>query len=625
MKQKVLIIVLIFFPFFLYGSTVNDCMECHGEKGMGSAFVDLSEFKKSVHGKIICSDCHEGIKALPHEEKLPEVRCERCHSEVFKEYEKSIHGKKKDGERNAKCADCHGSHYIKPSSEPESPINHFKIPYTCGKCHDDPKLVEERKIPVKEPLKQYLSSIHGRLLLEEKIEEAPNCVSCHGSHSIYPANDPASNINRKNIPSTCGGCHSDAYKEYMESVHGTSFVKGAIDAPVCSSCHGEHRILPPEEKESTVSPLNVSKTCSDCHASERIIKKYGLPPNVVSSYEDSYHGLAYKFGDTRAANCASCHGHHLILPSSDPRSSIHPQNLKNTCGRCHPGASENFAKGRIHPVITKGKKEISDLVIYYVRLFYFIIIPLVIGGMFFHNLIDFIYRLREKYKEQKEKGGFLRLTIAERIQHFLLLITFFTLAFSGFALKFKLAIPYFEGPCQEEVRRWIHRSAAIIFVLVSVYHTYYLLFTKRGREWLFDMIPNLKDISDLIYAFLHYFGLRKEPPPFGRFSYIEKAEYLALIWGSVIMIVTGIILWAETIVLKYLPYWVINLSTLIHYYEAILATLAIFVWHLYHVLIKPGAKEANIAFITGLLSEKEMEEEHPLELKKLKEKGSSSE
>ena len=594
---------------------------------MGSAFIDLSEFKKSVHGNRECSYCHEGIKELPHEEKLSEVRCERCHSDVFKEYEKSIHGKKKDGERNAKCADCHGSHYIKPSSDPESQTNYFKVPYTCGRCHDDPELVEAGKTRVKKPLKYYSLSIHGRLVINEKMEEAPNCVFCHGSHSVYPAGDPKSKVHRNNLPSTCGECHSDAYKEYMESVHGTSFVKGAIDAPVCSSCHGEHEILPPSEKKSPVSPFSILKTCSDCHASERITKKYSLPSYTVFSYQDSYHGLVYKFGDIRAANCASCHGHHLILPSSDPRSLIYPENLATTCGRCHPGASKNFAKGRIHPVITKESERLSDLIIYYVRLFYLILIPLIIGGMFFHNLIDFIYRLREKYKEQKEKGGFLRLTLSERIQHALLLITFFTLAFSGFALKFKLVIPWLEGPLQEEIRKWIHRSAAIIFILVSIYHTYYLIFTKRGREWLFDMIPNLKDITDLIYAFLHYFGLRKEPPPFGRFSYIEKAEYLALIWGSVIMIVTGIILWAETIVLKFLPYWVINLSTVIHYYEAILATLAIFVWHLYHVLIKPGAKEANIAFITGLLSEKEMEEEHPLELKKLKEKekGNSSE
>ncbi len=623
MKRVIITISLLIFPFFVNAYTVKECMDCHSEKEMGSAFIDLTEFKNSIHGDMGCGECHEAIKSLPHEEKLPEVRCEKCHSEVFKEYEKSIHGKKKDGERNAKCADCHGTHYIKPSSDPKSMTNHFKIPYTCARCHENPKLVEERKIPVKEPLKYYSGSIHGRLVLKEKIEGVANCVSCHGSHSIYPAKEPNSKINKTNIPTTCGECHSDVYKEYIESVHGSSFVKGAIDAPVCSTCHGEHEILPPEEKKSPVSPLNVSKTCSECHALERIIKKYGLPSDRVSSYEHSYHGLVDKFGDTRAANCESCHGYHLILPSSDARSSVNPANIKTTCGKCHPGASDNFAKGRIHPVITKKTKELSDLIIYYVRLVYLIIIPLVIGGMFLHNLIDFINRLKEKYKEQKEKGGFLRLTLSERIQHALLLITFFTLALSGFALKFKLVIPYFEGPGQEEVRRWIHRGAAIIFILVSIYHIYYILFTERGRKWLIDMIPNLKDIWDVINAILHYFGLRKECPFFDRFSYIEKAEYLALIWGSVIMIVTGIIMWAETLFLKFLPYWVINLSTVIHYYEAILATLAIFVWHLYHVLIKPGAKEANIAFITGLLSEKEMEEEHPLELKKLKEKGSS--
>lgn len=594
-------------------ATGEQCLKCHGEGK--EAEIEISELKNSVHKEINCTDCHTSIKDYPHPESIKSVLCENCHKEVMEKYSESIHGKKKDGKRNAECVDCHGSHNVKH-------INHFEVHEICGKCHEDEKFVEEKGIRVKYPVKLYLKSIHGKLAVEEKLEEAPNCTTCHGEHLVLPSNDPRSLTNRYRIPALCGGCHDSAYSDYIQGVHGRALERGATDAAVCTDCHGEHAILPPSDKESLVAPQRISvSTCPQCHAAERIVKKYGLSVDSVKTYENSYHGLAYKFGYTKAANCASCHGYHLILPSTDPRSSIHPSNLPKTCGKCHPGASLNFAKGKAHPELKPRieKKDIGATVKFYVRLIYFILIPVTILGMFFHNLLDYIYRLRIKYRELKEKGGYLRLTLSERIQHAILLITFFTLAISGFALKFKWSIPWFESGEEEVVRRGIHRVAAILFVIVSIYHIYYLIFTKRGREWIRYMFPSLKDIKDVIGALLHYLGLG-EHPKFDRFSYIEKAEYYALIWGSVIMIVTGFVMWFETEVMKYLPLWFVDVCTMIHYYEAILATLAIFVWHLYHVLIKPGAHKTNIAFIAGKLSEEEMEEEHPLELERIKEK-----
>jgi len=115
-----------------------------------------------------------------------------------------------------------------------------------------------------------------------------------------------------------------------------------------------------------------------------------------------------------------------------------------------------------------------------------------------------------------------------------------------------------------------------------------------------------------------YLGLSKNFPKFARFSYIEKFEYLAIIWGTVVMIGTGIMMWFEEFFMKFIPKWGVDVADIVHYYEAILATLAIIVWHFYHVHIKPGAVHTNLSWLTGRLSEEEMEEEHPLELEKIK-------
>ena len=76
--------------------------------------------------------------------------------------------------------------------------------------------------------------------------------------------------------------------------------------------------------------------------------KYNLPPDRVKTFFESYHGLAAQYGSTLAANCASCHGVHKILPSTDPRSSIYKTNLVATCGKCHPGATDMFVQSKVH-------------------------------------------------------------------------------------------------------------------------------------------------------------------------------------------------------------------------------------------------------------------------------------
>ncbi|MEK9135890.1 MAG: cytochrome B, partial [Bacteroidota bacterium] len=129
----------------------------------------------------------------------------------------------------------------------------------------------------------------------------------------------------------------------------------------------------------------------------KLTEKYGLASDRFQSFADSYHGLAGRAGSVEVANCASCHGVHDIKPSTDPTSRIHPANLVATCGSCHPGANENFAKGSVHVIATSGQDEI----LYFVSTAYIVLIIVTIGGMFIHNLLDFIKKSKRRLMERR--------------------------------------------------------------------------------------------------------------------------------------------------------------------------------------------------------------------------------
>lgn len=590
-------ILILIYNFPSYG---EKCIECHEEKKLEKA---------DAHYELSCSDCHSFKKGIEHPENVVKVNCGNCHEKVIEEEKKSIHSQEVKGKRNADCSDCHSSHPVLPLSDVNSPVFKKNIPKTCARCHEDEALVREKEIPIKKPLKAYIRSVHGKAVVERGEVYAAVCSDCHGTHDIRRGNEPSSTINRLNVPKTCGKCHYGVFTAFMGSIHGEGFKKGAQDAPVCTTCHGEHEILPPEIPESLVWRGKISKeTCTQCHASERIVKKYGIPADRFITYEDSYHGLADKYGDTTVANCASCHGYHDIYPSSDPRSTVNPSNLPKTCGKCHPGATAKFAIGKVHGEI-KRKGELGDIVKYYVRLIYLILIPLIIISMFFHNFLDFYKRLKIAIEKRKKEKTYIRLNAQEKIQHLLMFISFIILVITGFALRFKWNIPVLSGEINSKIRSLTHRSAAVLFMVACAWHLLYVLSTAEGRKFFLDMIPRWRDLKDLVNTLLYYLNIN-EKPKYTRFSYVEKSEYFALIWGAVVMIVTGLILWFEEFAMRFIPKWGVDVADIIHYYEAILATLAILVWHFYHVHIKGGVEKMNLSWLTGVLTHEEMEEEH---------------
>jgi formate dehydrogenase gamma subunit len=213
------------------------------------------------------------------------------------------------------------------------------------------------------------------------------------------------------------------------------------------------------------------------------------------------------------------------------------------------------------------------------------------------------------------------MTAFERIQHGLLAVSFIVLVYTGFALTYPESWLFRGFVALEQgfsLRGWIHRVAAVVMCAACLLHLVYLP-SRRGRRFLLDMLPRLADVREAAQQAAYLVGLRTEPARFDRFSYIEKAEYWSLIWGSVIMIVTGFALWLETTTLRLLPLWALDVATYIHFYEALLATLAIAVWHFYYVIFNPDVYPVNWTWFTGTISEAMLRHEHPREYDRLRE------
>ena len=215
---------------------------------------------------------------------------------------------------------------------------------------------------------------------------------------------------------------------------------------------------------------------------------------------------------------------------------------------------------------------------------------------------------------------FKRMTLNQRIQHIIMMTSFFTLVLTGFPVTFS-SLPASSGIVYMlggfAMRSVIHRFAAIVLILLAIYHTFYMILTRQGRSEIRALIPNFKDMFDAIQMMKFYIGLSPSTPKFDRFNYIEKFEYLALAWGSVVMIGTGLVLWFQDQAMIILPKWALDVAKVIHSYEALLAFLAIIIWHFYHVHLNPEVFPMSRVWLTGEISEHEMKTLHPLEYERI--------
>lgn len=476
------------------------------------------------------------------------------------------------------CSTCHSGHeeYPHPAESPK---------ITCDICHDA-------------VAGQFALGVHGQERAAGN-EAAPECSVCHGAaHDVdYPGTTPF----RRATIGTCGMCHSEEAEKFQASVHGHAIAAGNREAPTCTTCHGEHAIAHPSEPTAATNSNHVRETCAQCHGDVALMGKLGLPTDRILSFDASFHGLAMRSGSQTVANCGSCHGIHDILPSADPKSMVHDDNLPQTCGSCHPGAGARFAIGPVHVVEGAGEAPIADLI----RDIYLVLIPLVLGLMALHNIGDWVRKTRLRLGAATAwvaARGELRMFPLERVQHALLAVSFILLTWTGFALKFPdgfWAYPLVMWESSWPVRGTLHRIAAGVMIGVAAMHLVTLIASPRLRAHWRELLPLRRDIREGIDRFLYNLGLRKTAPRVSPHSYVEKAEYWAVAWGTVIMTASGIILWANNFFLAWLPKAAMDIATVVHYYEAILAAAAIVVWHFYSVIFDPDVYPMNLAWLTG--------------------------
>jgi cytochrome b subunit of formate dehydrogenase len=650
-----------------------------------SLFVDAGTLERSVHKRLVCVACHAGFKPdeMPHKETITPVNCLTCHkNSVLKHafHPRMAKASGTNGDPDVSCKGCHGTHAVVARASEASPFHVSRLKETCSTCHgdvteefsasahgralaaktpgspscltchensivqgpsekdsvavkiaqekiclschlDDPA-VRSRMSPTTGFILAYDKSVHGSALRAGNAKAA-NCVNCHGSHQMSKGENPNSRVNKAHIPETCSACHPREYADYKESIHAIAAARGNHDSPVCTDCHGEHNILGPSDPNSPVAATNVSaKVCSPCHSSVKFSEKYGLASDRFRTFSDSFHGLATKAGSVEVANCASCHGFHDIKRSSDSTSSTNRKNLAKTCGGCHPGANERFAIGSVHVDVATSEEPL----LYWLSSVYIALIVSVVGGMFAHNVLDFVKKAKHKIKIRKGllieeppgRGLYVRMTLSERLQHGSLMVSFIVLVITGFMLRYPDAwwVVAIRGLSDHvfTLRGLIHRVAGVIMVMASLYHVYYVFFTDRGKQLIRDLLPRPRDIQEALGMLRFNLGLSSDKPMLGRFSYVEKAEYWALIWGTIVMAATGVILWFDNTFMGILTKLGWDVARYVHFYEAWLATLSIIVWHFYFVMLNPEIYPMNTAWITGTLSEAEMREEHPREL-----------
>jgi cytochrome b subunit of formate dehydrogenase/mono/diheme cytochrome c family protein len=218
---------------------------------------------------------------------------------------------------------------------------------------------------------------------------------------------------------------------------------------------------------------------------------------------------------------------------------------------------------------------------------------------------------------KKVTPTYQRFSFARRIEHLVMLLSFITLGLTGLPQKFSsssisIAFVYVLGGIEN--LRTIHHSAAIVLMLGTAWHLLifgYLGYVRRTR---FTMLPSLQDARDAWQAFMYNIGRAPTPPQMGRYTFEEKMEYWAFVWGTIIMGLTGFMMWNPITTAKILPGEVIPAAKAAHGGEALLAVLAIIIWHMYGVHIK----RFNKSMWTGKMTEEEMLHEHPLELADIK-------
>ena len=622
--------------FYTEGMANQDCLSCHGKPDLAttrdgkkvSLYVDAAAYAASMHAKVGCAQCHSEVApshVRPCETIRSKVNCGVCHAPQVEQYQGSIHGTlAAKGDKDAPvCTDCHSYHATLGKKDSSSPTYARNVPTLCAKCHRAGEKAAVRiHADVPDIVRSYADSIHGQALTQSGLLVTATCVNCHTSHGELPPSDPKSSVNRANLVATCGQCHRGVEEAFVQSIHATGKPKNGQPLPVCEDCHTSHSI---RRKDSPGFRTLMMEQCGRCHREQS------------ATFFETFHGKISRLGTEGAAKCSDCHGSHGILPVADPRSTLSRANVVATCGKCHEGSNRRFAGYLTHA--THHDRHRYPYLFWSFRL----MTLLLIGTLVFALLHTFAWLIRlwlsrDQWKDIKrlsraegQKTLYRRFNRFQRAQHLTMMVSFFTLALTGMAIKFSYA-----GWAQAIARALggqptmavLHRLGAITLIIVFVAH---VLSVRRhkletGRSWKQvltgpdTILFHPRDLRDIIGSIRWFFGLGPRPP-YARYSYWEKFDYFAVFWGVLVIGSTGFVLWFPELLTHVLPGWTINVATIVHSDEALLAVGFIFTIHFFNTHFRPDKFPMDPVIFTGRTTIEELQHDKPDEYAELVRSG----
>jgi len=537
--------------------------------------------------------------------------CLECHEDVVEagDFADSVHG-------TNGCVACH-IELVDIDMHMEGEL--MPEPVKCVRCH-------------KKETAEHYSSVH-------KLNEI-ECASCHYEiHSQQPWKG-----DKRIATDKCAECHDDAHEQFHDSVHGKALQAGNMDSAACLDCHNLHGINELGDPSDHDVRAFHTDVCQKCHADHELMEKNGVTGIAVETYLNSYHGKNYTLGYPElVAGCADCHNSHLILPHEDPKSSLYPDNLVETCGVCHENSSAQFVKFYSHGKMTD--KE-NYPILYYT---YVSMTSLLLGtfAVFWIHTLLWLFRGFVENREKKRAliAGhhheiqdahkiYRRFTRVHIFLHLLVITSFMLLSVTGIPLKFAsqpwaiVMMDFFGGA---PVAAFLHRVGAVItgvYFGAALYMSAVFLFKNLQSPADFvrrlfgpeSLCPNLRDIQD-VTNMVRWFLFLGPKPSFERWTYWEKFDFIAVFWGMFAIGGSGLMLWFPEFFGSFLPGWVFNVATIIHSDEALLATGFIFTVHFFNTHGRPEKFPMDFVIFNGELPKEEFIEERGDQWKRYQEEG----
>ncbi len=622
--------------FYPDGLADKDCLTCHSDAELTmtragetvSLYIDEQAHESSMHADTACAQCHTDVTVAQEracETIVSAVDCSICHAEQVTEYQASTHGTlfAENDPDAPSCQDCHAQHATLSSEEPGSPTYPRNVPTLCGECHRVGEQAATRiEAEVDDIVGSYEDSVHGRALIEGGLIVTATCADCHGAHSELPPDDPQALIHPQNIAATCGTCHHGIEETFRTSVHWSDDPDPDKEYPTCEDCHASHTISRIDQPGFRTQMM---EQCGRCHTDQ------------AETFFDTFHGKVSRLGGESVAKCYDCHGTHGILPPTDPGSTLSRENVVATCGQCPEGAHRRFAGYLTHATHHDRDK--------YPWLFWSFwgMTALLVGTLSVALLHSFAWVVRlllsrdewrahkAMVKQNKNEKVYRRFTRLQRSMHVVMMLSFFTLALTGMALKFsymswaQLTSRVLGG---FDSMGFLHRIGAVVLIGVFITHVLDVLRHKKatGQTWLQiitgpnSIIFNGRDLKEFIQSIKWFFG-RGARPNYGRYTYWEKFDYFAVAWGVAIIGGTGLVLWFPELFTYIVPGWAVNVATIIHSDEALLAVGFIFTIHFFNTHFRPDKFPMDPVIFSGRVSLEELKFDKPGEYEAMLESG----